>query len=732
MRWFCLFLLIAAPALAQATDPAPPRIGLVLSGGGAAGVAHVGVIRELEALGLRPDCVAGTSMGAIVGGLYAAGYGPDDLERVVTEIDWGSILNDASERGETHPIRRDSRLDPLSTQARLPLGFKDGTIRVAGGLVDGVKLSLILRQLTAPAADIQDFDDLPIPFRAVATDILTGAAVVMDSGDLGTALRASMSIPALFPPVERDGRVLVDGGVANNLPIDVVRDLCADVVIAVQIPPDTVDPDAVTSLAGSLGQTMSIFIHARSRELIATLQPQDVLLTPAVGAVGMLDFNAAPQTIDLGVAAVAAARPRLQALVAGRTPPVPAAPIDLNADLRYDRIAIVYPGPLDGEVIRARLDLPPSGEVANADLQRALRRVYGLDLFEQVTYRIERAGPERVLVVEAMPRSTGAVALRFGLGLADGFDGTNSFAVAAGASFTELDRLGARLDVDGAFGARPLLRAIYEQPLTVDHDVFLRGIASYVSRSQSLFPKPDLRLAEFSIQTASLGTELLYAPGDWGRLGLGIAYDLERIEVQTGDPALADQLGIDDDWEGRLRVGPVLDYDTLDDPDLPRDGAQLALILGLDPLAQDDDSLGVIKGSGVVARSSGPWTLSAFGLVDAELQSTGQVEPHFLGGFQRLSGFSTDELVGNVAVMTGLRGYRRFNYESPFGREAFAGASLELGGVYDDWSAIAYDGTFFAGSVFGGIQTGFGPLVLGLGWAETGQFAASFSLGLRF
>lgn len=720
-------------ALPVALAEARPRIGLVLSGGGAAGVAHVGVIRELEALGLRPDCIAGTSMGAIVGGLYAAGYGPADLERVVTEIDWGSILNDASDRGNVEPVRRESRIDPFSIQARLPLGLKDGTVRVAGGLVDGVKLSLILRQLTAPAAGITDFDRLPIPFRAVATDIKTGAPVVMGSGDLALALRASMSIPALFPPVARDGLVLVDGGVSNNLPIDVARALCAEVVIAVHIPPSAPDDASVASLSGSLAQTLSIFIHARSRELIASLGPDDVLLVPAVGDVGMLDFNAAPDTIDLGINAVAGAVPRLAALAKDRPRPAARPAIDLQGQkIPYDRLEIAYAGVLDPEVIRRRLDLPPQGPVDTATLQTAIARVYGLDLFGQVGYRIEPRDGERVLVVEAQPRETGEVELRFGLGLVDGFEGTNGFTVTAGASWTELDPLGARLDFDGAFGDQSAARLIYEQPLGPGRDFFLRGVGLYVARTQALFPQIDTRIAEFSVQTASLGAELLYAPGDWGRLGLGLGYQLQRADIQTGDPALLDLLGIDNNWEGSVRVGPLLDYDTLDDPDLPRQGEQLAVSIALDPFADGQDSAGEVIASGMVVRSLGQITLAGFGLIDGELNPGALIEPHFLGGFQRLSGFATDELVGNVAVLAGVRGYRRFGFDSPFGREAFAGASIELGGVYDSWGDIGYDGAFWAGAIFGGVQTSFGPLILGLGFGEGGQIGGSFSLGVRF
>ncbi|MEM9148748.1 MAG: patatin-like phospholipase family protein [Pseudomonadota bacterium] len=675
---------------AQATETSErPRIGLVLGGGGAAGVAHVGVIQALEALGIRPDVVAGTSMGAIVGGLYAAGLNPVELENAVTAIDWSSILNDKSDRQLLHPLRRDSRLDPFSVQADLPIGIGDGGIQVDAGLVDAVKLTLELRRLAARAEAISDFDALPIPFRAVATDLVTGKAVVLGDGDLATALRASMSIPALFPPVEIGERLLVDGGVVNNLPIDVARAMGADVVIVSEIPGATVTPEDLRSLTAALAQTMSIMITANSRVQTATLTPADIYLVPDVQAVGMLDFQEAPSTISAGQAVVAAQTTRLAALAAVRAPILREDRIldPLNTEIAYDRIVIDYSGPLDPRVIRARLDLPEQGPVNIGEIETALRQVYGLGTLDAVQYRLERQAEERVLVVTAEPVNTGLLQPRLGLGLSNVFGGGGEFALALGLSAIDLTPLGGRLDFDGALGNIDGARLRFEQPLDVGQTIFLRPEASYFRSTSTFFASPDNPASEIQIERTLIGVEALWASGNWGRLGLGIAY---RHTVSEAERALFGSVGFGRVVEDEVPLTLLLDYDTLDDPDLPRAGIQFSAALDFDLL--ESASADQLEVDAVAALSFGQHTISPFLFLEGDIDAD-EFSPHLIGGFQRLSGFEEGELIGTVVGVAGLRYYYRFPYDSLFGKEAFLGGSAEYGGAYEEWDDLGQDGS---------------------------------------
>src|SRR6266478_5738856 len=217
----------AAPATAHR-----PRVGLVLSGGGARGAAHIGVLKVLEELHVPIDAIAGTSMGAVVGGLYASGLDAHEIEAIMTSLNWQDAFRDRPPR-EDLTFRR--KQEDQNFLVKFPLGLRGGKVLLPKGLIQGQRLNQTLRRLTLPVAHITNFDDLASPFRAVATDLETGEAVVIGSGDLTSAMRASLSAPGVFAPVEREGRLLVDGGIAENLPIDVARAMNVDILIVVDV-----------------------------------------------------------------------------------------------------------------------------------------------------------------------------------------------------------------------------------------------------------------------------------------------------------------------------------------------------------------------------------------------------------------------------------------------------------------------------------------------------------------
>src|SRR6201991_92386 len=211
----CVFLIAQA---AHAAEGDRPRVGLVLSGGGARGAAHVGVLKVLDDMHVPIDAIAGTSMGAVVGGLYASGMSARDIEKLITSVNWQDAFQDRPPRAELGYRRQQ---DDRNFLVRFALGVRKDGLILPRGFVQGQKLEQVLRTAALPVADVQDFDRLPIPFRATATDLETGEAVLMRSGDLVTAMRASMSAPAVFAPSQRDGHLLVDGGLVENLPIDI-------------------------------------------------------------------------------------------------------------------------------------------------------------------------------------------------------------------------------------------------------------------------------------------------------------------------------------------------------------------------------------------------------------------------------------------------------------------------------------------------------------------------------
>ena len=296
-----LALSLCWPATAPAqTTPAAtpaerPRIGLVLSGGGARGLAHVGVLKVLQEANVPVDVIAGTSMGAIIGGLYASGMTPDEIEREILDLEWGGLFESREPRQLLSQRRKeeDFLLSPV-----LRLGFRDGEFRLPSGAVSTRALEAMLRRYSLPSRHLASFDGLPTPFRAVATDMETGEAVVLEHGDLAGALRASMSVATV--PICRDGQALIDGGLVNNLPIDVARRMGADVVIAVNIGTPLAGRDSLVSLLGITAQMVNILTEQNVKASIATLTPADVLLQPDLGKLTSADFDRAEELVRIG------------------------------------------------------------------------------------------------------------------------------------------------------------------------------------------------------------------------------------------------------------------------------------------------------------------------------------------------------------------------------------------------------------------------------------------------
>src|SRR5690348_13630394 len=287
----CLAVLAAAAAGAQqpegTTPPKErPRIGLALAGGGARGGAHIGVLKVLEELHVPIDCIAGTSMGALVGGGYASGMRAGEIEQFITRVDWKSVVGGVGSR-ELQPAEQKRFND---TSGSVELGLKGGRIVPPSGLIASSRVEDVLRSYVAQARAVADFDRLPIPYRAVATDMLTGNMVVIGHGDIATAMRASMAIPGAFAPVVADQYVLADGFMVRNLPIDVVRNLCADVVIAVNLAKPTAKREQLVGPASLISRSNDIMMEANERAQLETLTDRDIRIDVDLGAFSAADI----------------------------------------------------------------------------------------------------------------------------------------------------------------------------------------------------------------------------------------------------------------------------------------------------------------------------------------------------------------------------------------------------------------------------------------------------------
>src|SRR5690554_7583090 len=438
-----LLAMLAAPAWAQSRPEVRPKVGLVLSGGGAKGMAHVGVLRALEEMKVPVDMVVGTSAGSAVAALYASGMPVEEIERRFIELDWLSSFRDDPGRAYK-PVRR--KQDDWRLPLAPGLGVSMDGIRLGGGLVTGQNLGFILNELTRNAALVEDFDELPIPFRAVATDLETGVEVVIGSGDLAEAIRASMSIPGVYAPVERSGRLLVDGGVANNLPVSVAREMGADVVIAVDITDPMMSADQLREAFSVVGQLTTLITRRNTDAQLAMLTDRDVLVHPDLEGFGSTDFYDAPVLFELGATAA-----RDHAVSLNRL----SVPEEQWVAYQSRRAADSWvPGPvvrveiaqgerLATDFLRERIRQQP-GEVLDVpELEADLKRIYGLGYYESVGWSLAPTEEGPALIVRAREKSWGPNYLSFGLNYEDNFEGNTRFNLAAGLRMTELNRLGA-------------------------------------------------------------------------------------------------------------------------------------------------------------------------------------------------------------------------------------------------------------------------------------------------
>ncbi len=718
-------------AAEQGVDAPRPRIGLVLSGGGARGLAHVGVLKALEELRIPVDAIAGTSMGAVVGGLYASGMTASEIDELMRGLDWSAAFRDRPAR-DTLNFRR--KQDDREFLVRFPLGISGGDFRVPRGLIQGQRLTQLLRLETLPVAAVEDFDQLPTPFRAVAADLETGARVVLASGDLTSAMRASMSAPGVFAPVEIDGRLLVDGGIVENLPVDVAKSMGVDIVIAVDVGFQPVGRKELTSALAVSNQAITIMMLRETGRQRSLLTGNDLLIAPEMPDLQSTDFAAAERTIGLGLAATRASAERLaqlslddarwQAYLAARSGREPLRPVVhfVRTDRRSERYK---------ERIQAELGPVMGQPLDPVAMDERLSHFYGSDNFEALDYRLVHEGVLTGIEVSARRKSWGPNYLRFGLELQDDFQGGNSFSAGVRAQVTEVNRYGAEWQTDLQVGANPLLRTEFYQPIGYASNWFVVPRISLERQDLDIFVD-DRRLATYRVDNREVEFDFGREFGSWGELRGGVIRGEGNRHLLVGDP---DDPGLPP--RNRFDRGELMarfSVDLLDDVYFPRHGELFTLQwngpregLGADAKADrisfdwtharswDRNSLVLSAAGG--AHVSGP---------------TDQVQDFYtLGGLFDLSGLAPDEISGPHFGIARAIAYRRIGsgQDGLFDVPAYLGFSLELGNVWERRSDVSVSSALINGSAFLGFDTILGPVYVAAGFGEGGDRSFYLLLG---
>lgn len=732
-NWFAgLMLLCGASHPALAVEDAStaqahrPKIGLALSGGGARGAAHVGVLRVLEELRIPVDYIAGTSMGSIIAGLYASGMTPDEIEQALKTMDWEHIFNDKPPR-EERSFRR-KRDDDLYLVKAKP-GYSDGEIKLPSGLIQGQKFDLALRKLALRASNINDFDRLPIPYRAVATDIGTGTSVVLSKGDIAQAMRASMAVPGAFAATVIDGRTLVDGGITNNLPISVVRDMGADIVIAVDISTPLLPPEDVRNVLKITEQLAGIMTRTNTEQQIASLTERDVLIIPDLGDITSGDFTRAGEAVATGRTAADAKRTELARLslseadyrahlaARGQTPytqPI----VDFVRIENKSRVA-------DG-MIRERLHIQQGKPLDTVQIEKDIAGIYGLELFENVGYSVVEEEGRTGVVVTARERSWGPDYLQFGLALTGDARGDNSYNIGLSYLKTGINPLGGELRFAAQVGSEPLFGVDWYQPLDYTSRYFIEPKAAYRKRTFTQYTPDGKKLSQYRVTLSEIELAAGREVSVFGEVRLGYRAATGEADLEVGDPTLP---------EGEFDRGSVfgrLWVDRLDEAYFPSRGynAKLEYEVLREDFGNDSD-IDQVESRASYFHTFGKHTVGIAGSFNSTLDGEAAVQDRFrMGGFLNLSGYDQDAISGQHSALLSAIYYRRFTQLKllPW----YVGASLELGNVWDDRDAISFDSAIGAGSIFLGADTPIGPLYIGYGHAEQGRNSGFLYLGKSF
>ncbi|MBQ1783296.1 MAG: patatin-like phospholipase family protein [Gammaproteobacteria bacterium] len=734
--WLSAFFTLAAPV---ADSPCAKVVGrpctaLVLGGGGARGGAHVGVIKQLEAQQVPVDLIIGTSFGSFVGALYASGKSPAEIEKLMLATDWNAGYRDRVNRDEM-PMRRKHQADDFNIQLGIGVGLEGA--KLPAGVLLGQALSNLLRTALGSQTALTSFDELPIPFRAVAADLVSGQAVVLSQGDLATAIQASMSIPGVVQPMEIDGKLLVDGGIAAQVPVGIARALGAERVIAVEISSPGYGPDDLGSAVEIMDQLSYFLIRKNVEQDLALLQENDVLLIPELGDISTFNFDRLPESIAAGEKAARGEQPRIARLGVASTdyqqwqlarhapPPAPT---------KIDRIVIDNRSLLDEAVIRQRLGIKEGDLYDQQQIASGIRNVYGLGTFERIRHEVRTVDNRQELYIQTLEKRWGPGYLDFQLKLENDFDLEQSHELGFAYTLTNLNRWGAEWRNELVFGsnrhlASEIYSPLYTSPLyllgRVDFDT-----RNYVVRDSEGRSTGDLTIEDIAF-TGALGLRLSDHHDLW--FGL-ISHD--------GESRLPATVMVEDDNLDFYRRGVAAhwEYDSLDNASLPTRGHrwQARLERSRDRVEGEGDDLATVA----ELHWLGAIRLGDRHIVRASLRLQDYFNDDFtyspqlysLGGFLNLSGYPSNQLFGRHLRYGNLI----YNYQvadndfGAFKAPLYVGLSLESGNVWDKGDSVDYHEVIWASSLFVGWDSPLGPIYLAYGRAEGPWDSIYFYLGDTF
>lgn len=734
----CTGTVAAEQSVVNVENVKTPKICLVLSGGGARGFAHVGVLKELEALRIPIHCIAGTSMGAVVGGLYAAGLSAAEIEERLNKLKLNDIALDRVPRYELpQALREEDNQYPLGAT----LGLSSTGVRLPTGAVQATQFLELLHNWTAHLKPDIDFDQLPIPFRAVATDLENGKMLVLRKGPLHTAIRASMAAPGVFSPVEIDGRLLTDGGLVRNLPVDIARGMGADIIIAVNIGTHLLHRDELRSLLNVSQQMVNILTEQNVEGQKAGLRPNDILIEPDLGNISFMDFGRYTEASLIGEKSAIAMQATLRALSV--TPERYAAmqnrrPHSELPAIKISFIEIASNGIIPKEEISRQVAIIKGSTYNAEEINQKLALLNISREYDGINHELVQRDGEYGVRINANERKWGPHFLRFGMALSSGYDGTGGFRLHVGHRQPWLTDSGTEWRNDLEFGNALGLHTELRQPIYERDSIFFAPFVDVKRSTRNLF-NGETRIAEYDFRRYKIGADIGVPLGDRSTLGefkIGLGINHYRVSPKLGLLLITDVDGVSKTLDlpsGVLQqagINTSIIVDQLSDATFPRHGYEFDsnLFLGMNNSGDNYKEFAI---NGTWAESIDSHSvnvkLGAAGLFQSSKEVRG-VGPT-LGGFQQLSAFQPDQFTGNYMLYgSATYLYRALKFDLA-GQSLFVGSSIEMGNVWNRAHEISFASTHKSASLFAGFNSFMGPIYFGFAVGTAGTKSVFFQLG---
>jgi len=720
-----LFLFFTAIAHAQIHTPenakAAPRIALVLGGGGARGAAHIGVLEVLERERIPLACVVGTSMGGLVAGGYAAGLTPAEMREKLDKANWTDMFLDSADYSQlSYRKKRVTKRFLSGTE----MGLTERGFQLKPGVIAGTKIKLFFNLLVGADYGNRNIEDMPIPLAIVATDIGTGEKFVFDKGSLPLAMRASMSVPGFMTPVDYQGHKLVDGGLVDNLPVEVARELCnPDIIIAVNVGSKLKPADQVNSLLSVTSQMIGILGKQNVAHSVSTLKPGDVLLTPELEDFSAANFAHYKIAADIGKRSAELQLEKLQqysadekAYNAWRNEKK----IASNQPIHIDEIAISALTKQSPEYIAEHIRQPLDSQLNRTQLEQDLIHLYGDGFYESVDYNITRDDNKNILNINIVESKWSSDYFTMGFDINNELRQDTNFDVRGAYRRTWLNRYGGELFITGDVGSSPGFDVEFYQPLNLNQTYFIQP-SFYRKREIFNIFLNDKKIAEYKLQRSYSELALGKSLDSYGQAKIGWReYNIKS----TSDVSEIDLGNYHQKYGGMLFDMAIDKRNRLH---FPSRGWSTSINYFDSPsenygkLSSEFNFAYPLNNFVLAGRTS--YVRSTHGILPA-------TNAAYLGGFLNLSAFATNQIIADSTLYTHLRGERIIG-RMPLGLNGdmrlgigLEGAKLKNAYTLDDDRDLLHSAVIYLGG-----ETPFGPAYLGLGFTNDGNINLYMQVG---